>query len=296
MNGHGIASGLGTQRGACKPLFRWQGGKQRMSNSLVGLFGKGYSRYIEPFVGAGAVYLAVRRSGFTGPALLGDFNPDVVEAHRVVTSDPDGFLAAYRFHVELHSREHFYWLRGQDVSGWAPVEKAARTVYLAKAAYHGLYRVNAEGKVVSTYGTGEPSRIRLAAEHIHAVATAFRQAEIRHGDFGWVADVAQAGDLVFLDPPYFGGNVAYVAGGFGMDDQVRLCRLCRDLDAKGVRLVQTNADRPAVRDLYQGFRQITVPPAPAIGRGGSGRQPVGELVIANFDRVPEAAGTAEVAA
>lgn len=281
MDGSASALSLDTTRGACRPLFRWQGGKQRMRRALVGLFGKGHERYIEPFVGAGSVYLAVRHSGFRGAALLGDFNPDVVEAHRAVASDPDGFLAAYGVHAARHCREYFYELRDRDVDGWAPVERAARTVYLAKAAFHGLCRVSAAGKVVSTYGTGEPGRIRIAEGHVRAKA--FRHADIRHGDFGWVGDVARAGDLVFADPPYVGGNCDYVAGGFGVDDQLRLARPCRALDARGVRFVQTNAGRPLVRELYRGFLQIPVPPAPAIGRGSARRQPVGEVVVCNFE-------------
>lgn len=266
-----------------KPLFRWQGGKQRLREFLVGMFAAGYGRYIEPFVGAGSVCLAVRDGGFRGPVLLGDASPDVVEVHRAVASNPDAFAAAYRIHVELHCRDHFYWLRGQDASGWTSAERAARTVYLCKAAFHGLYRVNGEGKVVSTYGTGELCRIRLGGEHIRAVSEALQNANIRHGDFGWVEDVVQAGDLVFMDPPYFGGNVAYTANGFSVEDQRHLQRVCQSLDAKGAFVVQTNADRPFVRDLYRDFRLFAVPPAPAIGRGGAGRQPVGELVVCNFE-------------
>ena len=272
------AKGHGT-----KPLFRWQGGKQRLRGFIVNAFPEGYGRYLEPFVGAGSVCLAVRNGRFRGPVLLGDGNPDVANIHQVVASDPAGFEAAYRVHVERHCRDYFYELRGRDASGWTPAERAARTVYLCKAAFHGLYRVNSEGRVVSTYGTGEPSRIRLDGEHIRAVSAALRDANIRHGDFGWIEETAQAGDLVFLDPPYVGGNVAYVAGGFTEEDHLRLCRICRVLDARGVRFLQTNADRPCVRDLYREFRLIPIPPAPAIGCGGVGRQPVGELIVCNFE-------------
>jgi DNA adenine methylase len=214
---------------------------------------------------------------------LGDWNPGIANVHQVVASDSHGFEEAYRVHVERHSREYFHYLRDQETSGWTPVEMAARTVYLAKAAFHGLFRVNGGGRVISTYGTGELSRIILDGDRIRAVSAALQGATIRHGDFAWVESMAEAGDLVFLDPPYYGGNCAYLANGFGIDDQQRLSRLCRVLHDRGVRFVQTNSDRPFVRELYKDFLIYSVSPAPAIGRGKSRSQPVGELVITNCE-------------
>lgn len=278
-----------------KALFRYQGGKQRLCGRIVGLFPSDIGRYFEPFLGAGSVCLALRGGGFRGACLLGDWNPDVANVHQVVASSPDGFEAAYQFHVELHCCEHFYWLRRQDASGWTPVDQAARTVYLAKAAFHGLLRVDRRGLIVSTYGTGELSRVLLDGGRIRAVSAALQGAQIRHGDFAWVGSVAEEGDLVFLDPPYVGGNDAYTAEGFDMEDHLRLLAMCRTLKAKGARFVLTNSDRPLVRDLYRDFRVIPVPPAPAIGRGASGRQPVGEVIVTNYEPVGQAAEFEEAA-
>lgn len=279
-----------------RALFRYQGGKQKLCSRIVDLFPTGMRRYFEPFIGAGSVFLELRNRGFVGPAFLGDGNVEVANVHQVVATNPDGFERAYRFHVELHSREHFYWLRGQDATGWPPADRAARTAYLAKAAFHGLLRVNMQGQIISTYGTGELSRVVLDEDRIRAVSAALRGADIRHADFGWIEQEAKECDLVFLDPPYFGGNTAYTAGGFGEEDQLRLLRTCQALDAKGVRFVQTNSDRPFVHNLYRDYRIVPVAPAPAIGRGGTGRQPVGEVIIVNYDPEVKAGVEFEVAA
>jgi DNA adenine methylase len=266
-----------------KALFRYQGGKQKLCGLIVGLFPRDIKRYFEPFLGAGSVCLELRNRGFRGPSFLGDWNLEVANVHQAVAAAPGGFEAAYRAHVERHCREYFYHLRGQGTLGWTTIERAARTVYLAKAAFHGLLRVNAQGRIASTYGTGELGRVKLDGGRIRAVSAALQGADIRHGDFGWVETMAAPGDLVFMDPPYVDGNDAYTAEGFGEQDHLRLHRICRALDAKGVRFLQTNSDRSFVRDLYRGYRMFSVAPAPAIGRGGAGRQPVGEVIIANFE-------------
>lgn len=278
-----------------KALFRYQGGKQKLCSRIVDLFPVTIGRYLEPFIGAASVYLELRNRGYRGPAFLGDWNVDVANVHQVVATNPDGFEKAYHTHVERHSQDYFYSLRDQDVSTWSSLERAARIVYIAKAAFHGLLRVNTQGQIISTYGTGELSRVMLNEDRIRAVSVALQGADIRHADFGWIEQEAQEGDLVFLDPPYFGGNTAFTAGGFGEEDQLRLLRICQAFDAKGVHFIQTNSDRPIARDLYRGFRMTSLPPAPSIGRGGASRQPVGEVIITNFEPA-KGSGAFEVAA
>jgi DNA adenine methylase len=290
-----LRTGRRTTRGA-RALFRYQGGKQKLCGSIVDIFPRGIKRYIEPFIGAGSVYLELRNRGFSGPAFLGDWNPEIANVHHVVATAPDGFEGAYCTHYERHSREYFYHLRDQDTAGWTDVTRAARIVYLAKAAFHGLLRVNGAGRIVSTYGTGELKRMELNRERIRKVSEAFRGADIRCDDFGWIEAMAQAGDLVFMDSPYVGGNVCYVAEGFSVNDHLRLQQVCRTLDTRGVIIVLTNADRPYVRDLYSGFHLIPIPPAPSIGCGGSRCQPVGELIITNFEPRLNGNGKFQVAA
>jgi len=106
MNVHTACATCGKNKCGARSLFRYQGGKQRLSGRLVSLFPSGTRRYFEPFIGAGSVYLEFRNSGFRGPAFLGDWNPDVVNVHRVVADDPAAFEQAYVRHVELHGREH----------------------------------------------------------------------------------------------------------------------------------------------------------------------------------------------
>lgn len=296
MNVHPVCATCGRKKSGARALFRYQGGKQRLCGRIAGLFPLGARRYFEPFIGAGSVYLEFRNSGFRGPAFLGDWNLDVVNVHRAVADDPTAFEQAYARHVELHGREHFYHLRGQDASQWAPVERAARTVYLAKAAYHGLLRVNGQGQTVSTYGTGELSRVLLDGDRIRKASEAFRKAEIWHADFGWVKSMAEEGDLVFLDPPYVNTNDRYTADGFGLDDQHRLAGLCRKLDERGVLFMQTNSDCGFIRDLYGQFHVAAVPPRPSLSCDGTSRQPMGEVIIANYEPEAKANGELEVAA
>ncbi len=60
-------------------------------------------RYIEPFVGTGAVFFAL------GPrvALLGDSNDDLIATYCGVKSDWEAILASLKEHQAAHNRDHY---------------------------------------------------------------------------------------------------------------------------------------------------------------------------------------------
>jgi DNA adenine methylase len=250
---------------------------------------RSFKAYFEPFIGAASVYLEVWNRGFRGPAFLGDYNPEIVNIHMAVKSSPSWFLREYAVHAAKDSKAYFEALRDADASGWTPARRAARTVYLAKAGYCGLLRTRPDGRFSAHYGDGKPGRARLDAAKVLIAAKALWSATICHADFEWIGPLARKGDLVFLDPPYFGTNDRFTANGFGTDDQRRLAGFCRGLDERGVLFLQTNSDCGFVRELYGRFRLVAVPPRPSFCCDGTSRQPVGEVIIANYEPKAKAA-------
>lgn len=273
---------------SAKSLFRYQGGKQGSCNLLADLLPSSFGAYFELMVGALSIYLAVHKKGFRGPAFLGDYNPEITNVHMTVKRCPSGFLTEYAVHAANDSKTYFDKVRDADASGWSSMRRAARTVYLAKAGFCGLLRTKPDGRFAVHYGDGKQGRVRLDPAVVHLVAKALWSATIIHADFGWVEPLARKGDLVVVDPPYANTNDRYTAVGFGVNDQQRLAALCRNLDERGVFLLQTNSDCPFIRDIYQGFRFITVPPRPSLCCNGTSKQPGGEVVITNFESSAEA--------
>ena len=62
---------------AAKPIWKWSGGKQRLLPQLLPLLPPG-KRLIEPFVGAGSVFLAASYDSH----VLNDANSDLIAADR----------------------------------------------------------------------------------------------------------------------------------------------------------------------------------------------------------------------
>jgi DNA adenine methylase len=143
-------------------------------------------------------------------------------------------------------------------------EMAGSFIFLNRACWNGLYRVNSDGIFNVPYGWPKTNTI-IDEDNFRKCAKQLRRRSvtIRCQDFEEIGDRVCKGDLVFLDPPYvtshnMNGFVDWNERLFSWKDQIRLASLTRRMIAKGANVVVTNADHQDVRDLYSGlyYKQI----------------------------------------
>ncbi len=257
--------------------MKWAGGKRQLLEQLRPLFPSAYGRYFEPFAGGAAVFFAL------GPrdAVLGDMNAELIDCYRAIRDDVEGVIEALRRYK--YGAVHYYRAREADPSALGIAARAARTLYLNRTGYNGLYRVNRAGKFNVPMGRYTNPQL-CDADNLRACAAAIRGVNLRVGDFEAVTAGARAGDLVYFDPPYVPVSdtadfTSYVPGGFGAVQQERLAGLFAKLAKRGVHAVLSNSDTPAVRALYAGFRIEKVLAARFINSRASRRGKVGEVVV-----------------
>lgn len=261
-----------------RPFLKWAGGKRQILPTLLARLPDFPGCYFEPFVGAGALFFAL------GPksAVLNDSNARLVATYRAVRDDPEGVIA--RLGRMRYDREFYYRVRAMDVDGLPDVEVAAWMIYLNRAGFNGLYRVNSAGRFNVPFGR-YANPVICDAENLRACSRLLQRADIRCGDFADAVQDARPGDFVYFDPPYVplsrsANFTAYTAGGFGMRDQERLRDLARDLKARGVAILLSNSGAPLVRELYlDGFRVEEVLAGRAINSRADRRGDVVELLV-----------------
>ena len=223
-----------------------------MVERIVGLFPEDYRnrRYHEPFIGGGAVFFHVRPKGGS----VNDINPRLMNFYRVVRDRPEELIikaSEYKY-----DEAEYYRLRDRFNSpGLSPVEDAALFLYLNKTAYNGLYRVNSRGEFNVPFGRYVNPTI-VPRKGIMRASRLLKGIDIRCGDFGYVLDVAESGDVCYLDPPYHPSSETanftdYAADGFDSPEQERLQNLCLELDRRNVIFVLSNSDTELVRNLYE---------------------------------------------
>ncbi|MDG4768616.1 Dam family site-specific DNA-(adenine-N6)-methyltransferase [Solwaraspora sp. WMMD406] len=272
-----------------RSFLKWAGGKTRYASTIVAAAPDFTGVYREPFLGSGAVFfeLSPRR------AVLSDANPELIVCFTMVAKDPEAVMRL--LDEQPNTPEHFAAMRHRSPADCSDLERAVRVIYLNKTAFRGLWRVNRRGQFNTPYGAYDRPYYNRAI--LLGAASLLARAELRVADFTTQLDEADAGDWVYLDPPYVpSGGWAdfkrYTPEQFGEADHVRLRDAMRRAAGRGVWLTLTNSDTPFVRELFGADFMITPMPTRrdinlrAANRGSR------DLIVTNYPLPPSAPATA----
>jgi DNA adenine methylase len=259
------------------------GGKGQLIEQFRPLLPPAFRRYFEPFVGSAALFFTLRPP----VATLTDVNEELVDCYLAVQKHVEDVIRALQRHE--YEEKHYYEVRDRLPAHLPLAERAARTIYLNKTGYNGLYRVNRNGRFNVPFGryTNPGFRAADSLDNLRACSRALEGVKIRARDFAQVQRYARAGDFVYFDPPYVPVSdtadfTSYVAGGFGLEAQERLAEVFARLSERGAHVMLSNSDAPQVRKLYARYRIDTVLASRSINSKITKRGKVGEVVVRNY--------------
>lgn len=262
------------------PFLKWAGGKRWFVHQHPQLFPKSYRRYVEPFLGSGAVYFYLKPKD----ALLGDVNPEVVETYKAIKEDWRNVKRNLAKHHQAHAEIEGYYYDVREKSPRTLASRAARTIYLNRTCFNGIYRVNKQG--VFNVPRGTKDTVVMESDDFESMADLLSGAKLRIGDFEKLIDDTREDDFLFADPPYtvrhnLNGFIKYNEVLFSWDDQERLAKAIRRAAWRGVKVISTNANHDSVRALYSGMDFLTraVSRFSQISADGSSRRQFEELII-----------------
>jgi DNA adenine methylase len=271
------------------PFLKWVGGKRQIIPSIVAYLPNDVKncRYVEPFVGGGAVLFHLQPKRAT----LNDLNAELMNVYQVIKNNPDALINDLKKHE--NNSTYFYAIRhldrNPDYRNLSDIERASRIIYLNKTCFNGLYRVNSAGEFNSPFGNYKNPNIinepvlRAVSKYLNSNAV-----ELLNEDYATVLDKVEHGSFVYLDPPYHPISVnsnftGYVQGGWNMFDQVRLKEACDKLNAGGIRFLLSNSSADFIKDLYKQYHIHTVKAIRAINSDGANRGEIDELLIRNYE-------------
>jgi DNA adenine methylase len=275
-----------------KPFVKWAGGKGQLLAQFEPFWPTKFQGYVEPFAGGGAVFFHLcRRQQLHAPVVLNDACAELMLCYQVIRDDVEGLIVALRRHEPYRLEADYYyavraWDRESDFAQRPAVERAARTLFLNRTCYNGLYRVNQQGHFNVPFGRYDNPRV-VDEENLHAVSNALQGVELHSRDFESCQQWASASDLVYLDPPYdplseTSSFTSYTSTPFAESEQRRLAGLFRQLDAAGCYVMLSNSDTPLIRALYGDYSIIVLQARRAINSKASGRTAIPELLILNY--------------
>lgn len=232
-----------------RPILKWAGGKTQMLNDLFQKVPESYGRYIEPFIGGGALFFALQPEN----AIISDRNPELINVYREVADHVEKVIEILKKYE--NTSEMFYAVRAQDWTTLSKEEAAARTIYLNHTCYNGLYRVNKKGGFNVPYGKYKNPKI-CDEDALRAASKLLQRTTIICANyFSVLEQYAQKGDFIFLDPPYLPVSEnsdfkRYTKEQFYERDHIELADMVRKLRDRGCYMVLTNSNHPLVHELY----------------------------------------------
>lgn len=236
-----------------RPFLKWAGGKTQLLSELTQHIPGHYNRYIEPFIGGGALFFGLNPK----QAIIADSNPELINVYQCIADDVDAVIA----HLLLFKNEEqeYYRIRALDYRSLDRLFAAARTIYLNRTCYNGLYRVNRNGQFNVPFGRYKAPRI-CPTELLKAASHTLQSTKIICADYKTVLkNNAQPDDLVFLDPPYlpvsrYADFKRYTKEQFYTEDHRELANEVHRLHALGCHVILTNSNHPLVHELYDPFK------------------------------------------
>lgn len=262
-------------------FLRYPGSKRRMVTFLEEHLPQSSDikgRYVEPFVGSGAIYFSMRPA----KAILSDINVDLIDLLMGVQLYPSKVWEMYSKFG--NTKRDFNQIRTKN-NKLSIIERAARVLYLNRTCFKGMWRTNCKGEFNVGYG-GQDRRWVINEENLIQVSIALKKARLSCCDFGDIIYSLKPGDFIFADPPYRPGekeqiNTHYYGKTFQLDDQRRLSKALKWASRQKIKWAMTNSSHPDILSLYQGNYKLEM-------LKGTGRLPglpalnPGEALITNY--------------
>ena len=286
-----------------KPFLKWAGGKtqilRQIEENLPNDLKEGkIKKYIEPFVGGGAVLFYLLQKYRFKEVVINDINEDLILCYKVIKNDVNSLieeLSSLREEFlllnEQKRKDFYYKVRDEfnkNKNNFDEVKRVSQFIFLNKTCYNGLYRVNKKGNFNVPYGRYKNPKI-FNEENLKNVSKILKNVKILQGDFEIIEEFVDDRSFVYFDPPYKPLNktsyfTSYTKYDFNDNDQIKLAEFYRKLDKRGSKLMLSNSyNIEFFEKLYEGFNIKKVVAKRMINCKGSRRSNIYELLILNYE-------------
>jgi DNA adenine methylase len=275
-----------------RPLMKWVGSKRRLAATILPLLPDFKGTYWEPMCGGAAIFCALLAAGrLKGqPVVLSDLNQELMGLLRTVKERPELLIArllTYQAEYAAASHEERLKLYLRERERWNSGPKgrtAARFIFLKQTAFNGLWRVNRKGHMNVGWGKYETPNF-LDHGNIMSWHKALQRVDLWVGSAIDVCE-PQAGDLVYLDPPYAGTFGGYTADGFTEAHQRDLLKKVGEWTRAGAFVAYSNslAVEPILDELWPQGKRHRLTTSYVVNCDGAGRKPVEELLVVQGPR------------
>ncbi len=295
-----------------KPILKWAGGKTQMLPNIIENLPidiTNQTKYVEPFIGAGAVFLHFIKENQFSEYIINDINTKLINLYICIKEDTENLIqnleklqSEYLALTDINLKEEYYYnIREKFNSDNNDTTiTSAWLIFLNKTCYNGLYRENSKGNFNVPFGKHEAPNI-YDKENIKLMSKMLNKKNVNgeylvkifNTSFENLISYIDATTFVYLDPPYrpitSRGFTAYNKSNFNDASQINLSQFYFKLDQYKAKLMLSNSDPKVLNsndmffdNLYSSYEIKRVSAKRMINRNGKGRGPITELLITNY--------------
>jgi DNA adenine methylase len=253
-------------------FIKWVGGKVNLLSTLDELLPnmRNMDGYIEPFLGGGSVFFHIKENYGepleNKPIYLSDVNPNLINTYRSVRDNIKDLIPLLQKHEDNHNEEYYYKIRdiyppGNELSN---IEKAACFIYLNKACFNGLWRVNSEGK--NNVAIGYKHKVPIYDKNeLLKCSSLLKGANLNVMSYENIVKIKNVKNyFVYLDPPYLqidnksNNFTGYSPDAFHLAKKILLSKIFKELDKLGCKVMLSNSYAPIIEKEYKDFNILVV--------------------------------------
>jgi DNA adenine methylase len=278
-----------------KPILKWAGGKNvilKLIKERLDKIENKNVKFYDVFAGAGSVTFEFCKD--FNECIINDANKELINVYIALKTNHKKLCQILDKHINNHNHDYYYKVRAIDrtneYKNMDMIERAARTIYLNKTCYNGLYRVNRKNEFNVPIGRQKNISV-YNNNNIIEVVELLKKISIYNKDYSVVLKQCKPGDVVYIDPPYDKINeksfIEYNALRFNEFDQERLKTDIDLLTEKGVYVIASNSYTENIKNLYNDYIKEgdIIKVKRSIASKNSSREPIEEILIDNIERV-----------
>lgn len=294
-----------------RPFVKWAGGKGSLIPQLNNFYPYELKngiieRYIEPFVGGGAVLIDILQKYDVQEAYAFDINIDLINSYNVIKNNVNELITILKemeteyLQLEQEERKNYFYNKRDEYNGYIleeneqNIHRAAQFIYLNRTCFNGLYRVNKSGKFNVPMGSHKNPTI-CDEENLRKLSELIQNVQFQYGDYKKSTEYVTENTFVYFDPPYRPLNVtsgftSYTKEDFNDDNQRELATFYRELNDRDAKLMlsnsnpkNTNKEDTFFDNIYQGFKIDEIYASRMINANSQGRGKISEILVTNYE-------------
>ena len=293
-----------------KPFVKWAGGKSSLIPQITTYFpfelkNGQIEKYVEPFVGGGAVLIDILQKYDVKQAYAFDINKDLINCYNVIKYKVEDLILKLDkkekkfLALDKDERQKYFYAIRTEYNSYLldneiDVKRASEFIFLNRTCFNGLYRVNKNGKFNVPCGKYKNPTI-CDSNNLRNLSKLLKNVVFAYGDYKESEKLVDENTFVYFDPPYrplsvTSGFTSYTKEDFNDENQKELAEYYNKLNIKNAKLMLSNSNPKNTNEndnffekIYKGFNINEVSAKRMINANAKGRGEISELLITNYE-------------